>query len=75
MDHIIDGCEQACTKRMLEMPITELSRLIGAYWYLPLEDLAKKAGLPKLVIKRAIHGGKVSAEAERKIRETLEGLK
>lgn len=74
MDHIIDGCEQACTKRMLEMPITELSKLIGAKWFLPLEKLSEKSNVPLGTIKGAVAGRKILPRHEKRLRELLEEL-
>ena len=62
------------TMLMMEKPITELSRLIGAKWFLPLEELQKKTGVPMRWITQAVRGGKIPAEYEKKIREVLESL-
>lgn len=34
MTRVVNGYEEYQTKRMLDTPITELSRLIGRKWYL-----------------------------------------
>lgn len=62
------------TKRMLEKPITELSRYIADKWFLPLEKLFEKTGVPLTTIKRAIEGGTISREDEAKLREYLDKL-
>lgn len=60
------------TKAMMETPITDLSRLIGAKWFLPLEELSKKSGVAMRWITQAVRGGKIHPNIEKKIREVLE---
>ena len=62
------------TMLMLEKPITELSRLIGAKWFRPLDELAKKADIAMKWVTQAVRGGKIPPEFERKLREVLESL-
>lgn len=63
------------TKRMLAMPITDLSRLIGRKWFLPLRTLAERSGVPLYTIYRAVEGGKLKAHNhEQKLRMFLETL-
>ena len=74
MKREINGCEETHTKRMLAMPITDLSRLIGRKWFLSLENLAEKSGLPRGTIARAVNGGEILPRYEDKLRAYLEAL-
>ena len=62
------------TMLMMEKPIAELSRLIGAKWFRPLDELAEKADVPMRWVTQAVRGGKIPPEFERKLREVLESL-
>jgi predicted transcriptional regulator len=66
--------EERSTKIMMEKPITELSKLIGAKWFLTLEQLAEKSGVPLLTLRKAIRGMEISSCYEKKLREFLSKL-
>jgi hypothetical protein len=70
-----EGYEERRTKIMLNTPITELSRLIGAKWYLPLRVLAERSRVSLEVIRRALRGERIGSYNERKLREFLENYK
>lgn len=70
-----EGYLERNTRIMLQTPITELSRFIGAKWYLPLEKLSERSGVSYEVIKRALHGETIGVVSERKLREFLENYK
>lgn len=57
------------------LPITELSRLIGAKWFLPIERLAAMAGVSMDTIKKALRGKRIHICDERKIRKFLMNYK
>ncbi len=69
-----DGFDERSTKIMMDMPITKLSRYIGAKWYLPLEQLAEKSGVPFQTIQNAIYGKDILPRHEKRIRAFLEKL-
>lgn len=69
-----DGYAERSTKIMIKKPITELSRLIGQKWFLPLEKLSEKSGVPLQIIKRAVGGDNIRIDNERKICKALEEL-
>lgn len=62
------------TKYMLNAPITELSKLIGRKWFLPLEQLAERSGVAERWITQAVRGEEIGRHVEQKIRDFLEGL-
>ena len=62
------------TMCMMETPITDLSRLIGAKWFRPLEELAKEAGVYMRWITQAVRGGDIPQNIEQKLREVLDKL-
>ena len=62
------------TMCMMETPITDLSRLIGAKWFRPLEELAKEAEVAMRWVTQAIRGGKIPPNVEKKLREALDRL-
>lgn len=64
--------DELYTMSMLEKPITDLSRTIGANWFGSLEKLSEKSGVNLQTILRAVHGGKVGIGFERRIRRALE---
>lgn len=66
--------EERETRIMLETPITELSRFIGAKWFLTLEQLAEQSGLPIRTILKAVHGEKIAPFYEKRLRTFLEKL-
>lgn len=59
---------------MNEYQITELAKLIGQKWYLPLYELAKEAGVGKRWVTQAVRGGHIPPRVEMKLREVLEKL-
>lgn len=69
-----NGHEARYTKIMLSKPITDLSRLIGEKWFLPLEKLAEESGVSLKIIIKAVHGESIWIVNEKKIRKVLEKL-
>ena len=69
-----EGYDERTYKIMMSKPITDLSRLIGSKWFLPLERLAEKSGVSMTVITRAVHGEEIAPWNEKKIRKVLEKL-
>lgn len=67
-------CGDHITQDMMDKPITELSRLIGAKWFRPLEELAKEAGVGMRWITQAVRGGSIPSNIEKKLREALDNL-
>jgi predicted transcriptional regulator len=67
--------EAYLTREMLQKPITELSRLIADKWFLSLQTLSERTGVPVSVIEHALEGGKIRADNERKLRSYLESYK
>lgn len=69
-----DGYDLRTTEIMLNTPITDLSRLIGQKWFLPLEKLAEASGVSMYTLSRAVRGEKIVAWCEERIRKVLEKL-
>ena len=59
----------------INVKFTELSRLIGAKWFLPIKRLAAMAGVPIDTTKKALRGYKIHICYERKLRKFLENYK
>jgi hypothetical protein len=59
---------------MLEVPVTDLSRLIVRVWFEPLGKLARKSGVPVKYIQKAIAGEDIGLR-EKQLREFLENYK
>lgn len=75
MASAINGYVNIHTKRMLALPITDLSRLMGRKWFMPLSTLAERSGIPLYTLSRAIAGGDITAHNhEQKLRTFLEAL-
>lgn len=74
MRNEVDGYDEYQTKGMLEAPITELSKLIGQKWFLPLENLSLKTGVSLSTIIQAVRGYQIGVISEQKIRVVLEAL-
>lgn len=72
---IHDTYEAYLTKVMLRKPITSLSRLIGGKWFLTLQTLSDRTGVPVKVINHAVEGGNLRADNDRKLRKYLESYK
>lgn len=70
----IDNRDEYTLKVMLNTPKTDLSRLIGEKWYLSIERLAEKSGVPAKTIHRALHGQKIRQAYENKLRAFLNKL-
>ena len=66
-----NGHEERNTRIMMEMPITDLSRLIGEKWFLPLEKLAEESDVSLSIVIKAVHGNKIGYWSEKKIRRVL----
>ena len=66
-----EGYDERSTRIMMSNPITELSRLIGAKWFKPLEKLAEGAGVHLLTVKKAIRGEQILPRYEEKLRDFL----
>ena len=71
---MIKGLCDYNTEAMMKTPVTELSRLIVQNWLGSLESLAEKAGVSVQVVSKAVKGGTLQPQNEKKIREALEGL-
>jgi hypothetical protein len=56
---------------MMNTPITDLSRYIGAHWYLSLEKLAEQSGLLFKTVTRAVKGETILPRYEKRLREFL----
>jgi len=56
-------------------PMTELACLIGRKWFLSLEELSARAGVPKSIIKRAVQGITKGDQNERRLFEFLKAYK
>ena len=69
-----NGFDERSTKIMMNKPITELSRLIGAKWFLPLERLAKEAGIGIETCQKALYGKEILPRYEKKLRAFLDRL-
>ena len=67
--------EAYLTREMLQKPITTLSRLIANKWFLTLQTLSERTGVPVTVIENAVEGGKLRADNDRKLRRYLENYK
>ena len=63
--------EELSTKDMLSKPITDLAKLIGQKWFLPLENLAEETGVAKKWVTQAVRGGKVGKHVEQQLRDFL----
>lgn len=72
--HLVHTIDESKTKRELEKPITDLSKLIGQKWFKSLDELAEKVGVPVNIIKNVVNGKKVRSWNERRIRDFLEKL-
>ena len=68
------GNNEYFLKDMLDTPKTDLSRLMGAKWFLSLEKLAERADVPIGVVLRAVRGERLHPSNERKIRKVLNEL-
>lgn len=53
------GLEEYVTKRMMETPITEAGKLIGANWFKSPKELAERSGVPMHWISAALHGNDI----------------
>ena len=69
-----NGHEELMTKRMLNTPITPTSKLIGQKWFLPLEVLSDKTGVPYGALCSAIRGKKIYPKYEIQIEKYLSKL-
>lgn len=69
-----NGHEEYETRVMLSRPITALSKLIGAKWFLPIEKLSEQAGVPINTLLKAVRGGTIPPCKEEKLRAFLERL-
>ena len=63
------------TKIMMSKPITDLARLIGRKWFLPLEKLAERSGVSVWAILKILNGEKVAETIADKLRHFLENYK
>lgn len=68
------GNKEYFLRDMLATPKTDLSRLMGAKWFLSLEKLADRSGVPLGVVLRAVRGERLHPSNERKIRKVLDEL-
>ena len=50
------GLEEYTTRRMMETPITEAGKLIGANWFKSPKELAERSGVPLSWINAALQG-------------------
>lgn len=66
--------EERLTKIMTSKPITDISRLIGRKWYLPLEQLAEQSGVRLYSILKAVKGENITPLNEKNLRTFLERL-
>ena len=66
-----EGYEERTTKIMLSKPITELSRLIGMKWFLPIEKLSQRSGVSLRIIYRALAGEKLTDYSKSKLMDFL----
>lgn len=74
MKRTTNGHEERRTRDMMDTPVTDLARLIGQKWYLPLDDLAKEAGVRPRFVTQAVRGKAIGSYVEQKIRDVLESL-
>lgn len=75
MEYRVTGTDENITKRMMSMPITDISKLIGAKWFLPLEKLSERTGISVSILEGAVEGQKIHISNERKLRKYLENYK
>ena len=66
-----EGYEERTTKIMLSKPITELSRLIGMKWFLPIEKLSQRSGVSLRIIYSALAGEKLTDYSKSKLMDFL----
>ena len=52
--------------------MTDIQKLIGQKWFLPLDRLAERTGIKRVTILRALRGGAIYPAYERKLKEFLE---
>ena len=69
-----EGYDKLTYELMMDTPITDLSRYIGAHWFSSLEKLSQQSGVPYKTILRAVHGETIAGEMEQKLREFLENV-
>lgn len=55
--------------------MTEIQKQIGQKWFLTLEKLAKRSGVPYRTLQKIVRGVKVSSESESKLCEFLENYR
>ena len=67
-----EGYDQRTTSIMLNTPITDLSRLIGAKWFLTIEQLSEQSGVPFPSVQKAVQGKPIRPCYEQRLREFLE---
>ena len=75
MEYIVTGTDENITKRMLSLPKTDISKLIGQKWFLTLEKLSERTGVSVSILEGAVEGQKIHISNERKIRRYLENYK
>lgn len=69
-----DGYAERSYKIMMSTPMTSLSRYIGSKWFLPLDKLSKRSGVPFTILQKAIRGEKIAPIYEARLRAYLEQL-
>ena len=67
--------DKRTTEIMLKKPITKLARLIGRKWFLSLETLVERTGVPLGTIKRAVEGEYIGGDNGQKLTAYLESYK
>lgn len=75
MGREINGTETAHTQRMLGLHITELARQIGRKWFLPLEQLAERAGVFYQSLQHVLRGEEILPYLEERLRNFLDNYK
>jgi hypothetical protein len=66
-----EGYDKLTYELMMNTPITDLSRYIGAKWYSSLEKLAEQSGLPFKTVIRAVKGQTILPNYEKRLRAFL----